>query len=225
MPKKLTPRGQAAPPVEPINTGATLPPNTPTKYPGQRPKSTESGIMYVRNLHHIKTIVRLTSKREIALEPRGQREDLDIVSADEQEDPKFLANVDLLFEVIEPEVAKGIISKQRTNARTQQHSLWDHLRTEDGKKYTQTSVTVGETFEQQGIVVATVEEVPSGSPHISKSTQVRRAGPEQTSVPGSPGHPATDYMLSDVPSEIRPEEYREFLQWKAFKDAMEADKG
>lgn len=216
MPKRLTPRGEAAPPVEPIITGATLPARDGAKHEEQaRPAPSAPGIMYVRNLHHIQARVTLANKRVISLEPRGQREDLDIVNVDEQQDPKFLANKDLLFEVISPEDAKAIIYKQQHNSR-QEHPAWTHLRNEQGKAYDQRATTIEEIFEQQGVKVGEVTETGAGRFTDRNHEVVRTAGQNVTSVPGSPGHPATEFMNS-VPSAIEPDEYHEFLLWKQFK--------
>lgn len=212
MPKRLTPRGEAAPPVEPIITGATLPPK-PEQKAQRKPKSTDTGVRYIRNLHHIQARVTLGSGREIQLKPRGEREDIDIVNKDEQQDPKFLANRDLVFEVITPAQAEKIIYKQQTNSRGQ--SLWDHLRNEKGKSYDQTAATIEEAFERQGVVVGRIEDTGSGR-YTDHNAEVRRMGPEVVEAPGSPGHPATAFVQS-VPPGVSPDEYHEFLLWKQFK--------
>lgn len=224
MPKRLTPRGEAAPPVEPINTGARLPTKeeATTKRPQRKPKATDSGVRYVRNLHHILARITLTSGREILLKPRGEREDLDIVNAEEQEDPKFLANKDLLFEVLSSEQAKAIIYKQQTNAREQGHTLYQHFVNSKGEKYE--NGTVGGMQAHGGHAAITVGQVDQvgGGRYTDKNFEVTRsAGARYTEVPGSPGHKATEFMQS-VPGHISPEEYHEFLLWKQFKEAQEA---
>lgn len=220
MPKRLTPAGHAAPPVEPIITGATLPVKEAAPK-ARTPRRVDTGAMYVRNIHHIPVMVRLSErndKREIKLEPRGQREDLDIVSAEEQEDPRFLANLDVLFELVEVDVAKEIIVKQRTNRRKTSNTPWDYLKNSKGQAYDNHSVTVEEAFERQGITIGSVTTpAPDGSSNALDTGEiVRHQQPPQVSVPGSPGHPATNYMLNQ-PSYVDPEEYNEFLMWKQFK--------
>lgn len=224
MPKRLTPRGDAAPPVEPIITGATMPPR-PVKRQASKAKRTKvapkSDIKYVYNLHHIPCRVTLASKREIQLEPRGQRGDVDVVNADEQQDPKYLANLNLIFELISPEQARTIIANQQTNAKTEDHPIWKHLRNEQGDPYSQRHATIEEVFEKQGIVVGTVEETGAGRFTDKNFTVSRASSPEIVQVPGSPGHPATELMQS-VPAEISPDEYHEFLLWKQFREQQEA---
>lgn len=215
MPKRLTPRGEAAPPVEPIITGATLPTReSAQKSSGRKPKKSSPGVMYVRNLHHIMSRVTLASGRQILLQPRGQRDDIDIVNKEEQQDPKFLANKDLLFELIDGETAERIIYKQQHNRR--QGGVMQHLRNEKGEAYTQTAATIEEVFENQGEVVGTIEETGSGR-FTDHNQEVRRSvGPQRVSRPGSPEDPATDFMDS-VPGNVDPEEYHDFLLWKQFK--------
>lgn len=226
MPKRLTPRGEAAPPVEPIVTGATMPPR-PVKRQSTKAKPkklpAKAGIKYVYNLHHIPCRVTLASKREIQLEPRGQRGDVDVVNAEEQEDPKFLANLNLIFEIIEPELAQSIIANQQTNARQEDHPIWKHLRNEQGDPYSQRHAVIEEVFERQGIVVGSVSTPSKDGSSSSQRIEMTRSGaPEIVQAPGSPGHPATEYMQY-VPGDVSPEDYHEFLLWKQFQEQKAAE--
>lgn len=221
MPKRVSPRGEAAPPVEPNVANASIPrkPAAKRRAPA-KPKveaETQDKTMYVRNRHHITARVTLTSGREIELKPRGQREDVDIVTEAEQQDPKFIANEGIIFEVITPAEAADIIRKQQTNASGREHELWQYLRNERGDAYEKRNVEVEIPFERQGQVVGRVVEEGSGRFTDKNSGVYRAMGPQQTTVPGSAGDPATNLMNS-LPAELGPEEYHEFLLWKQFRE-------
>lgn len=229
MPKRLTPRGEAAPPVEPIVTGATLPPKPASRKRTTTPKpkatgQTDFGVRYVYNLRAIPCRVTLATGREIYLEPRGQRGDLDIVNVDEQQDPRYLANKDLLFQVITPAQAEGIIAGQQTNAKTAEHPAWAHLRNAQDKPYEQRHTHIEEAFERQGVVVGHVAETGAGR-FTDKNFEVSRAqgaSPEIVTRPGSPGDPATS-LMNTIPADVQPGEYHEFLLWKQFRAQQEAE--
>lgn len=219
MPKRLTPKGQAAPPVEPNVAAASIPKKQPT--PKRLPQvSKKPGVKYIRNIRGIQCRITLKDGkgRRIELDPRGQRGDIEIVNKQEQEDPIYLANLNLLYEEIPAEEAQEIIANQQTNAQNLEHPLWAHLRNEQGKEYTQRHMVVEDSIEEQAIVVAKVEETPAGRFTDKNSEVVRSAGPQFTEAPGSPNHPATK-VVDSVPGTISPEEYHEFLMWKQRQNA------
>lgn len=217
MPGRLTPRGEAAPPVSPNIASASIPKKSVKKRTTTK-KVSGPGVAYVYNLRAIECRFTLTTDREIRLQPRGQRGDLDVVNEDEQFDPIFLANNKILFEVIEPEEAHKIIAKQQVNDSLQGRPIFDQLLNEYGKSYEQKDIRIQS---QTSIPVGTIS--PAGNTaHTEQNVAIGRVGPQITEVPGSPGHPATEFMLGDVPGEISPEDYHEFLLWKQFKAAMVA---
>lgn len=217
MPKRLTPRGEAAPPVEPNIAQAAIP-----RKPAQRKRQTKisdkPGVKYVRNIRGIECRFTLQDGkgRRIGLAPRGQRGDIEIVNKEDQEDPIYLANEGLLFEVITAAEAKRIIANQQINAREEEHPIWSQLRNEKGQGYQQRHATIEESIESKAIVVADIKEAGAGRFTDKNVQEVRRgAGPMFIEAPGSAGHPATGYMQS-VPGDISPEDYHDFLLWKQF---------
>lgn len=225
MPKRVSPRGEAAPPVEPNVASAAIPRKPARKRAPAKPKAeTGNGTMYIRNRHNITCRLTLTTGREIELKPRGQREDVDIVSVEEQQDPRFIGNEGVLFEVITPEAAAEIIRKQSTNASNREHELWQYLRNQQGQAYEKHQVEVEIPFERQGTVVGRVTQEGSGRFTDRNSGVERVMGPERTTVPGSAGDPATAFMNS-IPSYVSPEDYHEFLLWKQFREMQEDNNG
>lgn len=218
--KKVTPRGQAAAPVEP-NIGPAIPKRPVAKKTGYTPISDKPGVKYVRNIRGIQCRFTLQDGkgRRIELAPRGQRGDIDIVNKEDQEDPIYIMNLDLLFEEITPTQAKEIISNQQTNSKRDSHPIFDQLTNAQGKKYEQSHATIEQSIEAQAITVAKIKEAGDGR-NTQGNTEVVRSGPEMTQVPGSPGHAATD-LVNSVPGDIDPTEYHEFLIWKQYKEALD----
>lgn len=225
MAKKLTPRGQAAPPVEP-----NIAPQKITRKPPKKAKTSatektptpSSLTRYAYNLRGIKARFDLTTGRRVELEPRGQRGDLAPLSLEELEDQGVIDNFGIIFEVISAEQAKEISSKQSTNANPNQPSLIDILTTPEGKPYQQADVHVEVPKEQQGTVVARVEVDEDDNRRLGQDGGIQSVtGPEQVQVPGSPGHPATQ-EIQQLPSELAAQEVAEFRAWKQAQQATDS---
>lgn len=191
-PKKVTPRGVKA------STGPKVS-GTPVQKPKRAPARTakKRDTLYARNLHHISARVPLDTGREINLAPRGQRGDLVPVNREEQEDAKLLGNVGLVIELITPAEAEEVMSKQTIHQQVP-HPTLDQLRDELGRPYKR--VVTEEPFEQQGKVVARIEEEGSQRSQESRKAIIRDSSPEIVSVPGSPG------TLPDIPQDVAPEQ-------------------
>lgn len=213
MPGQLNPRGEAAPPVEPNVASAEIKKKAPKK--AKAVKKVKAGTDYAYNLRNVQARVTLDSGREIIFAPRGQRGDLQPVSADEQKDSKFLMNLGYIFEVVPFEVAAAIIEKQATNQQAQGPSLWDHLTNEYGKKYERHDIHV-EPQAQRSIVVGQIAP-DVGDRHVSANPEglvVRPVtGPAEAQVPGSRGHQATN-EINSLPDNLRAEDVAEFMAWK-----------
>lgn len=110
----------------------------------------------------------------------------------------------MLYEVIEDDLAREIIQKQSTNQQV--HTPLDFLLNERGERYQQAPVTAP-SYEQQGEVVASIEQTGQGR-YTQDNTEVRRnAGPPQiANVPGSVGNP-----VPEVPSHIPAEQVADWV--------------
>ena len=116
--------------------------------------------IYLRNLHGCESRVNLSDGRKIELKPRGQRGDMESVTADEFKDQKVQDNIGLIYEPLSEESAKEVMEKQNTN-RQEPHAPFAAITNERGEQYHQAEVPVEKSFEQQGEVVAKVESQPS----------------------------------------------------------------
>jgi hypothetical protein len=135
--------------------------------------------LWVRNLHHIPASITLASGRKIALGPRGQRGDSAPISKTEQNDEIFLANTDLIFEVITKAEAQKAIAKQTTNQQAV-HPAMQTVRNELGEEYENTSIVVEKPFEEQSVTVA---QTDNGQIIIDRGIGIRRF-----EAPGTTGY-------------------------------------
>lgn len=162
---------------------------------------------HYRNIRYTPANFRLKELgRRVELAPRGQRGDIVPIKKGEQGDPDFIANKDLIFEVITDEEAKEVIAKQSTNQQggRQRHPSLDILRSETGKEYADDAIKLdSSTNEDKGRVVAYTREVAEGVGDviIDRDVGIRRA-----EVPGS-----ADYNLPNVPDSVSPEEQAAYL--------------
>src|SRR5688572_22015155 len=115
--------------------------------------------LYYRNLRGVPVSWRFTeSDRRVALAPRGQRNDLTPVKKGEQQEPEFINNKGLIFEVITAEEAKIIADKQTTNAQQGIHPALQQIRNQHGKEYEGDVVRVNPEKGQQGKKVAALND-------------------------------------------------------------------
>ena len=121
---------------------------------------TDAQRIYLRNLHGCESRVNLSDGRKIELKPRGQRGDMESVTAEEFKDQKVQDNIGLVYEPLSEESAKEVMDKQNTN-RQEPHAPFAAITNERGEQYQQAEVPVEKSFEQQGEVVAKVESQPS----------------------------------------------------------------
>ncbi len=153
---------------------------------------------HYRNLRHTPVGIRLReSDRKIELAPRGQRGDIAPIRKTEKDDPDFIVNKDLLFEVISDEEAKLITEKQAINQQTQQvHPALSTIRNELGEEYGEDALKIT-VEEDKSKTVAYTEEAAEGVGNIvvDRGVGIRRAP-----VPGS-----TDYELPHIPDSVDPE--------------------
>jgi hypothetical protein len=181
MPKKVTPRGQAA---EPAGAKATPAKRTPVAKKPAAPKKSTSATKYVRNIRGVDVRVTFDSGRKVVLSPRGQRNDMTAISKEELDDPIFLNNLGSLYEVISAADAQGIREKQLTNASSYSHPRPEHiLRTEHDKPSEFAGITPSNV--DQSITIGHLNET-EGRNNEEKSIEVTRSvQPERAEVPGS----------------------------------------
>lgn len=117
----------------------------------------EGSTIYLRNLHGCETRVSLTGGRNIELQPRGQRGDMESITEEEYADQKVKVNIGLVFEPISAESAAQILEKQDTN-RKEPHAAFAMITNALGDKYDQPDIKVEKSFEDQGIVVGEVAD-------------------------------------------------------------------
>lgn len=204
-PKRVTPRGKAAQPPEAV-------PPAPKKTAKKKPaaKRSTSTTRFIRNLHGAGGGVRftLTDDTRIKLEPRGHVGDIAPVSKEQRDDPIYIRNNGSLFEELTVAQAKAIMEKQTINAQAPRPTVYDHLLNERGEKY-QRGPVIEKPFEQQGQVVAHIEDGPAGrftDGHQGMITRANAAAPEQVAVPGSVQNPGPQ-----VPSNIPPEQVADWV--------------
>lgn len=214
-PKKVTPRGKAAAAPSARTTGKRAQP-TPPKKRGTTQR-------YIRAIYAPAGGTRLTlnNGNRFHLQPRGQINDLAPVTKDDITDPVYVQNKNLMFEEISSAEAKKIIEGQATNAQTPRNrGVIEHIRDEYGNPVNQ-EVKMEQPFEQQGQVVANIEDGPSGrftDGYQGKITRAPGEAPQQVSVPGSVGNP-----LPEVPSDVPPEQVADWVARNAKSAEAAAD--
>lgn len=177
-----------------------MPPAKKTTGTTRKPRRTQK--KFYRNLREIPVGFRLKeSDRRVDLAPRGQRGDIVAIAKDDKNDPIFIGNEGLIFEVISQEEANIVIEKQQTNVQKEsRHSALDTIRNERGEAYDDGAVRIASEAEAQGKGVAPLDE--EGNLIIDRNVGIRRAA-----VPGS-----TDYELPHVPDSVAPEDQAEYLK-------------
>ena len=177
--KKVTPKGTAA---KPAGSGATTTKKAATPRKPAASKST-TGKKHIRNIRGVDVRLTFESGRRVQLSPRGQRGDLTAVSKEELEDPIFLNNLGILYEVITEKDAIEIRNKQFTNASGRNPRPEDLLTNEKGESISSTTVT--QSFENQGKVIATLQTNEGGIHEQQSIDVVRGNNPARAAVPGS----------------------------------------
>lgn len=206
-PKKVSPRGKGASAPKKSPTPSS-PQGKKTKKTASKKKPSTSGTRYVRSLYGSDARITLDNGLVLNLKPRGQVGDLAPVDADDRADQKYALNKNLLFEEVSAAEAKQILEKQATNAQAPRNTTFDLLQNERGESYAQDAPVIEEPFENQGTVVANVEDTGSGR-FSEKNTELTRppgAAPEQASPPGSVGNPGPQ-----IPSDVPPEQHADWL--------------
>ncbi len=156
-------------------------------------------LKYIRNVRAVPIGMRLGSGRRIDLQPRGMRGDCVPVNEEEMSDEIFLANLDLLFEVITQSEAKDVISKQTTNQQTV-HPALSAMRNELGEEYTK-GVVVEQSDEDQPVVAAVNER--------GMITRFRAPG-------------TVDKPLPAIPDDIPPEQVSDWVARQRTTEGPEA---
>ena len=181
--KKVTPKGTAA---KPANSGTTKTATVKKAATPRKPAASKpAGKKHIRNIRGVDVRLTFESGRRVQLTPRGQRGDLTAVSKEELEDPIFLNNLGVLYEVIDSKTADKVRAKQNTNASLGYSRPEDLLTNERGESIAQ--VNMQQSFENQGKTIATLQTT-DGRVHEEKSIDVVRGGgtnPQRASVPGS----------------------------------------
>jgi hypothetical protein len=134
---------------------------------------TDEQIIYLRNLRNCETRVNITGGRKIELQPRGQRGDMESITAEEFKDQKVKDNIGLIFEPLKEETAQAVIDKQNTN-RQEPHAPFAAITNQLGEKYQQADIPVEKSFEEQGEVVGKIESQPSLN-HQETREEITRA--------------------------------------------------
>lgn len=128
--------------------------------------------IYLRNLHGCESRVNLSDGRKIELKPRGQRGDMESVTADEFKDQKVQDNIGLVYEPLTEESARKVMDKQNTN-RQEPHAPFAAITNERGEQYHQANVPVEKAFEEQGEVVGKIENQPGLKNQEARENVVR----------------------------------------------------
>lgn len=153
---------------------------------------------FIRNRYHTEVSLRFErhdGKRRIELKPRGQRGDFAPIQPADLNEPVLIDNVNIgLIELISAGEAAEIASKQTTNQQ-KVHPALAVLRNELGEEYGDDAIKLEIPFEQQGVVVA---ELQDGQVVVDNGTGIRRKrAPGQE--PASP-----DYIAGGAPTHHAP---------------------
>lgn len=190
-PKKVQPNGKAATPKraatkkKPAAKKKTAPPKQDTA-------------RFVRNIRNITVRCTLENGRRIELKPRGERGDMASLSEEETNDARVIENVGMIWELLGSQQAQDILHKQSTNQQVSP-TAFDQLLNEYGKPY-EGDATVEKAFEEQGEVVANVEDTGDGRFTQNNQQLVRNSGeaPEVVSPPGARGNEVTEGQLDQL---------------------------
>lgn len=152
---------------------------------------------YVRNLRYTPVSCRVSETRRIELKPLGMRGDMAKLSKEEFADSRVQANIGLIFEALTAEQAQKIWDDQLTNQQAH-HPALDTLRNDKGEEFDNKDIVVKEeTFEDQGVVVA---ELNDGQMVIDRGLGIQRfsgVGTQDNPIP--------------IPSDVAPDEQADWL--------------
>lgn len=207
-PKRVTPRGEAAPPPKAQKPKPAAKKTTTAKKAATTPAS---NVKYIRNIRYVEARLTLENERRFEFKPRGERGDLKKVTEDDLSDPLLLENIGHIIEVISEAEGKEIIRKQQTNA-SPGVSAAAQLTNERGEAYAEGAVKITQDPQQQAQTVAQITNDGSGR-YVENREQITRqqaVGPEVVAVPGSLGHSATD--IDAVAREVKGEEAGDILR-------------
>lgn len=203
-PKTVTPvgRGKHKAPQTKKQTAK----KTASKKKAKAPATVTATTHYIRNLHSGAGGARvdLSSDQRIQLEPRGRRGDMKLVTEEMVNDPMYQHNLGVIFEEIPLALGKEIIAKQQINSNDGPTTM-EMLTNSQGEKYAQTRASVELPFEQQGVVVASIDPAGDGKntegnvditraiqptdhfsgPQAMPPMQQPQLGPQYAQVPGS----------------------------------------
>jgi len=204
---KLTPQQEAvAQAQEKVNTynalqeaGLPIPAELRTEVEAAGSQSsTVQTQRYVRNLGHTLFRFKLNShtagQRGIVLQGRGNRGDLQPIGNEDLNDPNLHANLDMgLVEIITHGEAQDVVSKQTHNQQAT-HPALAALRNSQGNEYAADALKVDTVpFEQQGTVVAKLEDGQIAFDRSGIRDRIRG------DAPGTP-----DYVTGAEPGSVRP---------------------
>lgn len=161
--------------------------------PKKRAKPQPKVIRNLRNLH----VSVFPQKRRVELAPRGQRNDLAPLEKGDLSDAGFLADKDVLFEIITQGEADKVTAKQATNIQQARHPALDMIRNDKGERYEDGAVKMEQNSEAQGKVVADLtSEKSRGTTKFDWGVGIQRAA-----VPGS-----VDHETTRIPDTVAPED-------------------
>lgn len=166
------------------------------------PRSTKKFIRNATGVHYRQRLERQAdTKYPLALEPRGMRGDTAPIQKDDLNDPGLSADIAAGFvEVITEAEALEVIAKQTINQQAA-HPALSALRNEYGEEYGPDALKVEESWEEQGITVARLDE--SGQIIVDRQGNIER--PDDSRYTGlEPKAPA-----GVVGQEVQPNQRRE----------------
>lgn len=218
MPKSLEPKGRrAAGPARTEKVGQTPP--AKKKASKKAPAKATKSSIWIRNLHAPAGPTRfdlMFSDRRIELAPRGRIGDLMQTTEEMREDPRYIANKDLLFEEITKEQAADILNKQNINAQSYRGpNPMDFITNEKGEKYRQIRAVVEPSAESQGIVVGQVDTPNEDGSGTHRNLQMHRqsgAPPQVVNVPGSQQFAPQDFDPNQMPAGLTVQQAGLFIE-------------
>lgn len=191
-PKKVQPNGKAAAPKR----------TTAAKKPAAKKKAApkkKDAAKFVRNIRNITVRATLESGRRIELKPRGERGDMASLTKEDVDDTRVIENIGMIWEILGSAEAQDILHKQATNQQVNP-TAFDQLLNEYGKPYEGDDAKLEQVFEEQGEVVANVEDTGDGRFTQNNQQLVRNSGeaPEVVSPPGARGNEITEGQLDQL---------------------------
>jgi hypothetical protein len=191
-PRKAAPKKTAAPVEQAVEQ-----PQEPTRYAARNLTGYEFGFRLERQSDK--------GKKRTDLKPRGQRGDFVILQDGDLDDPGLQDQVNVgAIEIITAAEATKIAQKQTTNQQ-KVHPALAMIRNEYGEEYEEGAFHVDQSFEDQGVVVARLNDgqIAVGRGGIDRTGQ---SGPEPEHSRGAGrlrrpgGAPASSSLATQVPT-------------------------